>query len=97
MALRSIRIVSDMALPVALLIIGGSLNPAIRSHLPLAHLASLLKLVILPGLGVFFLRLFGADAAATIPAVILLGSPAATLSYVMAREWAGTPSLRQRR
>jgi hypothetical protein len=88
-ALRSIRIVSDMALPVALLIIGGSLNPAIRGRLPLAHLASLLKLAALPALGVFFLRLFGAESAATVPAVILLGSPAATLSYVMAREMGG--------
>lgn len=90
--LRSISIVSDMALPVALLIIGGSLSPALRSRLPLAHLASLLKLAVLPALGVLFLRLFGAEAAA-VPAVILLGSPAATLSYVMAREMDGDPEL----
>lgn len=91
--LRSIGIVSDMALPLALLIIGGSLSPRIRARLPPAHLASLLKLAVLPGLGVLLLRLFGAEAAATVPAVILLGSPAATLSYVMAREMDGDAEL----
>ena len=91
--LRSIGFVSDMALPVALLIIGGSLSPAMRSRLPLAHLVSVLKLAMLPALGVVFLRLVGAEAAATLPAVILLGSPAATLSYVMAREMNGDAEL----
>jgi predicted permease len=92
-AARSIKIVSDMALPVALLIIGGSLGPAIRARLPLAHLASAVKLAVLPALGVLFLRLFDAGAGVEVPAVILLGSPAATLSYVMAREMDGDPEL----
>lgn len=91
-ARRSIGIVSDMALPVALLIIGGSLTPAIRGRLPLASLASLVKLVALPAFGVLVLRLFGTGGDA-ITAAILLGSPAATLSYVMAREMDGDPEL----
>jgi predicted permease len=90
---RSIGIVSDMALPVALLIIGGSLSSRIRARLPLANLAALLKLAALPALGVLFLRLFGAGPAAAVPAVILLGSPAATISYVMAKEMDGDPEL----
>lgn len=89
---RSIGIVSDMALPVALLLIGGALSPQIRSRLPLAHLASVVKLAVLPALGVTFLSLLGAREAA-VPAVILLGSPAATLSYVMAREMDGDAEL----
>jgi predicted permease len=92
-ALRSLKIVSDMTLPLALLTIGGSLTPAIRSRLPLAHLAALLKLAVLPAFGVLFLRLFGAEPGAVVPAAILLGSPAATLSYVMAREMDGDPEL----
>jgi len=90
---RSIGIVSDMALPVALLIIGGTLSARVRARLPLAHLAALLKLAALPALGVLFLRLFGAEPAAALPAVILLGSPAATISYVMAKEMDGDPEL----
>jgi len=91
-ALRSIKIVSDMALPVALLIIGGSLTPAMRGRLPLASLASLVKLMALPALGVLAFRLFGA-AGDAVTVAILLGSPAATLSYVMAREMDGDPEL----
>jgi malate permease and related proteins len=92
-AVRSIGIVSDMALPVALLIIGGSLRPGIRARLPVAHLTSLLKLVALPAAGVFFFRLFGVAPADAVPAIILLGSPAATISYVMAKEMDGDPEL----
>ena len=92
-AQRSIKIVSDMALPLALLIIGGSLTPAIRGRLPLASLASVIKLGALPALGVLSLRLFGAGGEDAVTVAILLGSPAATLSYVMAREMDGDPEL----
>jgi predicted permease len=90
---RSIGIVSDMALPVALLIIGGSLSARVRARLPLAHLAALLKLAALPALGILFLRLLDAEPAAALPAVIVLGSPTATISYVMAKEMDGDPEL----
>lgn len=92
-AARSIGIVSDMALPVALLIIGGSLRPEIRARLPLAHLAAAVKLAILPAFGVLIFRFMGLGLELAAPAVILLDSPSATVSYVMAREMDGDPGL----
>ena len=87
---RSLKILSGMALPLALLVIGTSISFAqMRQQLRLTALIGVLKLLLLPasGLGLFYL--LNLQRAEYLPALILLASPSATISYVMASEMAG--------
>ncbi len=87
---RCLDILSDLALPLALLIIGGSLSFEMARLRPVILLLSAaIKLIALPALGFTAYRLFGLEPADSLPAVILLASPSATVSYVMAREMKG--------
>lgn len=89
---RSLKILGGMALPLALLIIGGSLNfAAIRSGLGLAIGSSAIKLLIVPGVAFGFYRLLGLTPMESLPGLILLACPTATVTYVMAREMGGAP------
>lgn len=91
---RALGILGGMALPLALLIIGASISPdLIRRRMGAAAVSSLMKLVVLPGIGFGFYRLLGGSPAAFLPALILLASPTATIVYVMAREMDGDAEL----
>jgi predicted permease len=79
-----------LALPLALLIIGASLSfDMVRSRLKAVLSCGLLKLILLPGIGFALYRLFNVMPEAYLPGIILLGSPTATVTYVMAREMQG--------
>ena len=91
---RSLSILSGMALPLALLVIGASLSfSVIRSQVRLALGSGLLKLLILPMLGIWIYRWFGLASAQFLPGLILLASPTATVTYVMASEMKGSTQL----
>jgi predicted permease len=91
---RSLKILSGMALPLALLVIGTSLSfGQLRRHLPQAIAITLSKLILLPATGLALFHLFRLSKGDSLPALILLASPTATVSYVMAREMAGDPDL----
>jgi len=91
---RGLKIISDMSLPLALLIIGGSLSfGLIRSNLKLAVGAGVLKLLFLPALGLLFYGALRVPAGQFLPGLILLASPTATVTYVMASEMQGSPEL----
>jgi predicted permease len=92
-AIRSFEIVADMALPLALLIIGGSLKPAPSRRIQLVGLSTTLKLVLLPLIGLLVFRFTGVETVQAETAVILLASPSATVTYVMASEMGGKPDL----
>ena len=82
---RSLSILSGMSLPLALLVIGASLSPGlIRSYLKLALSAGFLKLFVLPALGIAIYKWWGLSNEEFLPALILLASPTATVTYVMA-------------
>jgi len=84
---RSLQILSGLALPMALLIIGGSLSLKLMGKWPVAVLgACILKLIVLPAVGLLLFRLTGQKTENFLPATILLASPTATIAYVMARE-----------
>jgi malate permease and related proteins len=84
---RSLQILSGLALPMALLIIGGSLSlKLMKSRLAAVLGACLLKLLILPALGLVLFLMAGQHPVDFLPAIILLASPTATIAYVMARE-----------
>ncbi|NIQ89046.1 MAG: AEC family transporter [Deltaproteobacteria bacterium] len=91
---RSLKILSGMALPLALLVIGTSISFAqMRQQLRVTTLISVLKLLLLPALGLAFFRLLDLGSIEYLPALILLASPTATVSYVMATEMAGDADL----
>jgi hypothetical protein len=91
---RGLKIISDMSLPLALLIIGGSLSfGLIRSNLKLAMGAGILKLLILPAFGLLLYGVLRVPAAQFVPGLILLASPTATVTYVMASEMQGSTEL----
>ena len=91
---RSLSILSGLALPLALLVIGASLSfGLIRTHIITALGAGFLKLIILPALGYFMYRWFGLGPRDYLPGLILLAAPTATLTYVMATEMNGDTEL----
>jgi predicted permease len=87
---RSLRILSGMALPLALLVIGTSISfEQMRQQLRFTALIGVLKLLLLPASGLILFHLVNLQRFEYIPALILLASPSATISYVMATEMAG--------
>jgi predicted permease len=87
---RSLNILGGLALPMALLIIGASLSfRLMQSRMLRILFSSFLKLMVLPAAGLLLYRLFGLAPREYLPALILLASPSATITYVMAREMGG--------
>ena len=84
---RSLQILSGLALPMALLIIGGSISLRLmRERMAAVAGACCMKLLLLPALGLVLFRAAGQVPGDYLPAMILLASPTATIAYVMARE-----------
>jgi predicted permease len=87
---RILDILSGLALPMALILIGASLSfKLMRLRLSRIFSSSFLKLILLPGLGFFLYRMFDIKLQDYLPGLILLASPTATLTYVMAKEMNG--------
>ncbi len=91
---RSLKILSGMALPLALLVIGASISfGVIKSHYRLTLGSGFLKLLVLPGIGLLLYLWFALPSPQFLPGLILLASPTATISYVMASEMNGSVGL----
>lgn len=91
---RTLRIIGNLALPLALLLIGASLSFRIQMKKWLmVGLVCLVKLVIIPGVGIWLYLHFGVAKELFIPGLILLGMPVATVSYILATELKGDPEL----
>jgi predicted permease len=90
---RSLNILGDLALPMALLIIGASLSFERMRHRPLeAVSAAVFKLGLLPAAAFVLFELLQIPPRDALPALILLAAPTATVSYVMSREMGGDAS-----
>ncbi|NNF99007.1 MAG: AEC family transporter [Desulfobacteraceae bacterium] len=88
--LRSLDILSGLALPTALLLIGASISlHLMRSYWRVVTGAIFIKLFILPGIGFLLFNLLSVDAVDYLPGLILLAAPTATIAYVMGREMQG--------
>ncbi len=87
---RTLEIVSGMALPLALLLIGAALNfdQMKTLFMPVLPVAGI-KLGILPGIGAACYSMWGLSPEIYMPGLILLASPSATISYFMAVEMNG--------
>lgn len=91
---RGFQILSGMALPTALLLIGASLSfSALRLRLKELLCMGALKLVCFPLLGLIIMKLGQVPEFFILPGMILLAAPPATVTYVMAVELKGDPEL----
>lgn len=91
---RILTILSGMALPLALLLIGASISMGpIKDQIRDWLGAGVLKLLVLPALGLALFRLLVIQPADYMPALILLACPSATLIYTMAGEMNGDVEL----
>ena len=87
---RFLLILSGLALPMGLLLIGATISlDLLRRWLPQALLVAFFKLFLLPAAALLLFCLTGVDQQTFAPALILLAAPTATLTYVMAREMGG--------
>jgi len=91
---QGLDMLSGMAFPMALLLIGASLSfGAVKSLVKEIVGIGILKFVCLPLIGYGLMRLLGAPEAMVLPGLILLASPPATVTYVMATELGGDSRL----
>ena len=87
---RTLDILSGLALPTALLIIGATLSfDLMQKQLATVLSTSIIKLLCMPGIAFLLFYLLDIPKTDYIPAFILLASPTATLTYVMAKEMKG--------
>lgn len=88
--LRSIDILGGLGLPMALLIIGASLSfGSFQTNLFAVATACVFKLMVLPGLALLLYHILKVPGSECLPVLIILASPTATVSYVMAGEMGG--------
>lgn len=89
-ALRFLDIMSGMAAPLSLLLIGASLSfDIMRKNFFSVVGVVVMKLVSLPLLGIILFLIMGLNQDDYLPALILLATPTATVAYVMAGEMGG--------
>ena len=91
---RSMALVAQASLPLALLCIGAALaGTPLRGNRRLVAASSLLKVVVGPLVGYALARLAGLDLAATQIALILLATPSAAAGYTMVSQLGGDEAL----
>jgi len=87
---RFLEILSGLAPPMSLLLIGASLSlKVMRQNLFSVLGAVLIKIIALPLLGLALFLVFEVPPADFLPGLILLAAPTATVAYVMSREMNG--------
>jgi predicted permease len=91
---RSLELVGRIAMPLALLSVGGSLDfRRLRSEIGPAAVISFIKLVAYPGLVYIGLRLLDVPLFEQQYTVLIMAAPTAVVSCIMAREMKGDENL----
>lgn len=84
---NTFRLMSMVALPMALISIGGSLNLAkIKGHFKMSMVANLFKLLLLPAAGYFFLRAYGVAPIPFKVGMIYFALPTSTAAYILSSQ-----------
>jgi malate permease and related proteins len=87
---RILDILGDLALPMALIVIGASLSfEVIRLSVFSVISNNFFKLMLLPCVGFVLYGFYGISTNEYLPALILLASPTATITYIMSKEMDG--------
>lgn len=91
---KSFQILANVALPLALIVIGGNIRADIFGYgLYPSFISSFLKVFCLPLVSLPILSLLGISKADLLTLVTLFACPSAISSYVMAKELGGDPNL----
>ena len=91
---RSLKIATGMALPLALIAIGGSFSLAkLQGDLVRAGLSTGIKIIWMPLLAALLLLLLGVRGTDLGIGVLIAGTPAATATYIMAHQLKGDAEL----
>jgi malate permease and related proteins len=92
--MKSMGILANIALPLALVTIGASLTPAsMKQSWKLGLFSSGIKLLLLPALAVVLLRALKLPPREGLTGILLLATPVATLTYIMAEQLGGDGEL----
>jgi len=84
---NTLKLLSQVTLPLALFSIGGSLTFAnIRDNMSLALAAAVFKLAVLPLVGLFFLHLFGITGLAWKVSMLFFALPTSTAIYILSSQ-----------
>ena len=87
---RILDILGSLTLPMALLVIGASISfKVMRLSIFSVLSTSFFKLVFLPLTGYILFGIYGFSTDQYLPGLILLASPTATITYIMAKEMNG--------
>jgi hypothetical protein len=91
---RSLNITTGLALPLAMLAIGGGFSFArLKGDLKIAGIATTIKLVLLPLLALLLLIPMGVTGSDLGIGILIAGTPAATATYIMAQQMKGDAEL----
>ncbi|MBU0740974.1 AEC family transporter [bacterium] len=91
---RPVEMVGRTALPLALITLGAGLDLGrLRAELAPAAAVSAVKLIVYPAIVWLWLRELGLSGAALQAPVLLIASPVAVVSFIMAREMKGDERL----
>jgi len=94
LVMKSMAVLANIALPLALITIGASLTLAsARTSWRLGLLICFMKLVFLPGLAIGLVKMLGLPLGYASTSIILLATPVATLAYIMAGQLGGDGEL----
>ncbi len=87
-------ILGDLALPGALLALGGQMRlDGLRADLGATTAAAVLKLFLVPGIALLLLSRFGVDQSSTMVGVFLMAAPTSVVSTVIAQGMGGDAEL----
>jgi len=91
---NSLGLISMVTLPLALISIGGSLNPAgLRKHFTLSLLSQGIKLILFPLVGFCSLSIFGVSGIPFAVGMIFFSLPTSTAIYVLSTQMNSDPDL----
>ena len=94
MARRTLSLIAPATLPLSLLCLGGSFSfERARRGFGLAALSTFLKVVVLTGIGLALYRWMGVSGDDLRIGAIMLGTPTAVVTYVMAAQLEGDTDL----
>jgi len=89
---RALDILRGMALPLALLIIGASLSfEKLKPRFLNVMISCFFKVMVAPAIGFILFKVLSVHSDNYLPGLIILSSPSATLTYIMAKEIGGDP------
>lgn len=91
---RSLKALGQIALPLALLLVGSSISfSELRNGFKAALVPSLLKVALLPAMGYWVAQWLGLNDLETYIALVFLACPTAVISFVMVQQMGGNHRL----